>query len=531
MKAPIAQRQVTGARRLPRRRSRRHAHAPLRRPLALLYRQSGEARTAAPAAVRAADGRAVPLAPRLQIALHLSLTLIEQHRFFQVPAASHQAALAMPGAMAAAARGNAPATGRFSFATHFAGVDAAHRTPAGAPIGSPRSPDGTSAGGNTVQSIRHDGLVYAGSGFRQIALPSGGGPGHRFGGPASHAGATPPWPLRQEAGVTPAAAIARDPPGHRRLLVARLADRTAAAPVGAAARHASNSVANRSNSATEWHGAGGRDGAGAAGPRDSRSHERFVSGRSDDSPPVRSAASRPAANLRSPTGRSRADRPGKRISPMRAERPDGTNGAAPRSSAAMAAGHPLSGPGHPLSHRVTRRLPGGTVSVPVGRSGSIGPRAAAVRVAAGGGGPAGPGMAVPLYVGERSGGRAAAPASSGMGWTPPRPGRFGPPRATDRVATLRGGPAAPGTAAPLYLAERSGARTAAPASFGSAWAPPPLDYRSAAAPPAPEPPAEVRPAANAVPAAAELDLKAVSRDVISRIEQRLRVERERRGRS
>jgi hypothetical protein len=101
-------------------------------------------------------------------------------------------------------------------------------------------------------------------------------------------------------------------------------------------------------------------------------------------------------------------------------------------------------------------------------------------------------------------------------------------RSGNRPTVVRAGAAA--TIAPLYLAERQSGPTAAPASFSSAWAPPPLDFRSAAPPPVP-PPAEARPAAATAPSAAPVDLEAVSRDVISRIEKRLRVERERRGRS
>jgi hypothetical protein len=95
MKPPIARRRITGARRIPGWRRPRGARLPLRRPLPLLYRQLGKARTAAPNAVRAADGRAVPLAARLEIALQLSLTLNEQHRAFRVASAPYRAAPAM----------------------------------------------------------------------------------------------------------------------------------------------------------------------------------------------------------------------------------------------------------------------------------------------------------------------------------------------------------------------------------------------------------------------------------------------------
>lgn len=96
MRAPIARRRVTGARGIPRRRHPRDAKAPLRRPLALLYRQLRQLRT--PAAIRAADGRAVPIAPRLQIALDLSLTLNAQHHALPVATVANDAARLMQGA-------------------------------------------------------------------------------------------------------------------------------------------------------------------------------------------------------------------------------------------------------------------------------------------------------------------------------------------------------------------------------------------------------------------------------------------------
>ncbi|HMJ93656.1 MAG TPA: hypothetical protein VK472_06120 [Allosphingosinicella sp.] len=87
------------------------------------------------------------------------------------------------------------------------------------------------------------------------------------------------------------------------------------------------------------------------------------------------------------------------------------------------------------------------------------------------------------------------------------------------------------SAGPLYLAERSGGRNAGAGAGGPAWAPPSLDFRAAAPPPAPPLHADWQPAFTPAPSAPALDIEAVSRNVMSRIEKRLRVERERRGRS
>ena len=113
-----------------------------------------------------------------------------------------------------------------------------------------------------------------------------------------------------------------------------------------------------------------------------------------------------------------------------------------------------------------------------------------------------------------------------------QPGAVEPPRSADPRSTMKLAPAMPCTPAPLYLAEGPEARAAAAAaSFGAAWTPPPLDYRSAAPPPEPVPPAEARTAPIVAPSAPTIDLEAVSRNVMGRIEKRLRIERERRGRS
>jgi hypothetical protein len=544
MKPPIAQRRTTGARPIPRRRRPRGDRAPLRHPLSLLYRQSRKTRTAAPAAVRAADGRAVPLAPRLQIALHLSLTLNEQHHAAPVFAASHHAASAMPAAAAAPTERKASTPGRIAFAAHLARVETACRTPAGARPSSPPSFGPTRARENAALAGPHDRLVYAGSGLRQILLSSGGRPGHRPGGPANHAGATPPWPLRHEAGAAKAASIARDLPGHGPLLVTRLGDRRAVVRPGAATRHASrDSVTDRTVfTAAHRRGGGRTDAAARAAPPGAADRSASASGA-----PAAPGATAPLYLAESHGGRTTAPASsGSRPGP----RPDGPAGhpgvTAPwpprlETGAAKAASIARHRPGR---GRLPVTRPGNGPAVAGAATRHVASRPLTYRTfftAAQRGGAARPGNG-PAVV---RAGAAARQASSGplayrTFFTAARRGgggrigaaaRAAPPGAADRSATASGVPAAPGTTAPLYLAERHGGRTTAPASFGSAWAPPPLDFRSAAPPPAAPPPAEARPAASPMPAATAVDLEAVSRDVISRIEKRLRVERERRGRS
>lgn len=512
MKAPIAKRRVTGARRMPGRRRPRGARPPLRHPLALLYRQSGKARTAAPAAVRAADGRAVPLAPRLQIALHLSLTLNEQHRAFMVSVAPSDTAPVM---LAAPPEWQASTARRSNSAGHLTRVETEYRMPPGAGAAPPFGH--TSARGNGAHASGHDRLVYALSGFRGIALSSSGRPGDESGGPAADAGVPPPWPLSQEQGAAGAAATVRNVSGDGRLLASRLGNSPAVVRYGRAdlalrliergsrlifddhsliragagrelaeVRHAPGGpVRDRNILAAGWQRAGEPVGAAAVGSRGSRPQARLIKSRSDVPPRARRGAGQPAADVRLRIPPSLADRHGERPPPAApAERQGGTDGAALQygaalqSSAAAPAGHPLQRPGQSSSRSISRRLPG-----------------------------------VMAFASLQ------------------RPGRVGPPRAADRLSTASGAPTARGIPAPLYLAERQSGRNTAPASFGSVWAPPPLDFRSAEAPPAPLPPAEARPAATTAPSVAPVDLEAVSRDVISRIEKRLRVERERRGRS
>jgi hypothetical protein len=398
----------------------------------------------------------VPLAPRLQIALHLSLTLNEQHyAFFQAAAGPGEAAPVMPAATAAATVRKASTARRFPFAAQMTRVETAYRTPAGARGFSPLSFGPAKARGIAAHAGRLVSLVYAAPGFRQVALPGGSFPGHGYDGPSRDAGVPPPWPLRQEAGAAGPAYIARDRPGRDRLLVTRLGNRPAV--VRAGAHGSSDPVADRTILAAWWPGAGRPVGKAAFGSRNTRLRERLIKSRG--------GASGPVAEVRTRSRPSRADRHGERPPPARADRPGVTNRIALRSSAAGPAGHRLQRPGQPAAHLIPRRLPGG--------------------------------MAF----------------------------------AVDRLSAASGRPAAPVAAAPLYFAERPVGRAAATASFGSAWTPPPLDYRSAAPPPAPPPHAEARPAPTAIPSPAALDLEAVSRNVIGRIEKRLRIERERRGRS
>lgn len=505
MKAPIAQRRVTGARRIQRRRGPRGAPAPLHRPLALLYRRSGMAGTNAPAAVRAADGRPVPLAPRLQLALNLSFALTEQHRTFQVSAAPYDAAPVM---LRASAERKSSTIRRSNFAAPLIRVESYYRAPAGARSGPPPSFGHTGASVNAAHASRHHGLVYASLGPRPIAPSGRSGRGDEPGGPAMEAGVAPPWPPSQGPGATGAESTARHLSGADRLLVARLGNPPAVvghsgaelalrlierrtqltgagagrlvawARPGAAARHTpSDPMPDRNILAAGGQGAGERVDAAAVGSRDSPPQERIVKGSSDVPPRERRGASRPVADVRLRIPASPADRHGERP-PARAERRSGTDGTARRPGAAAQTAHAHQKPGRLSSPLVPRRLPGVMAFASV-----------------------------------------------------PRPGRAGATLAADRPRTVSSPPAARGIPAPLYLAERQSARTTAPASFSAAWTPPSLDFRNAAPPSALPLLAEARPAPAAVPSAAPVDLEAVSRNVISRIEKRLRIERERRGRS
>jgi hypothetical protein len=113
---------------------------------------------------------------------------------------------------------------------------------------------------------------------------------------------------------------------------------------------------------------------------------------------------------------------------------------------------------------------------------------------------------------------------------PARRAGVAPPDPSVPLSWASGYTAARVSAAPLYLAERPGGQDSGPGASGPIRVPPPLDFRAAAGPPAPPLHADSRPAIAAAPSAPALDLEAVSRSVMSRIEMRLRVERERRGR-
>lgn len=566
MKAPIAHRPVTGARRILRRPSPPRGRGPLRRPLALLYRQSAKARSAAPAAVRAADGRSVSLAPRLQIALHLSFMLNEQHRAYQVPAATFAPVAAR---LAAPAQRQAWPSRHLSSVEHWRRMDAVGRTPVGAPIGSSPSFEHRGARGDAGPPGRHAVLACAGSGFRPISLSSVGRPGRRSAGSASHAAAAPPWPLREAAGAARLAPIPGNRPDHRRLLVTRLGNGPALVRAGAAARHDSSDASTyRIPSTAEHRGGGGHIDAAVPGRHRPQSQETSIKGGDAVSLRTRSRARGMDASAAGPSGtRSRETstkggdavslrvRNNARAIDAAAAAPSGT-----RSQETAAKG------GNSVSLRVRNNARG----IDAAAAGASGTRSQETSTKGGGA----VSLRMPgderLRVSEsrirlrlpsadlhRAGlapGRAARP--DGTNGTVPgsaqtglrsisrrlpsvmalasslsRPERARAPRAADRPSIAMGAPAGRGSPAPLHLAGRQSGRTTAPAPFSSDRAPPPLDFRSAEAPPAPPPPAEARPAATTAPPAAPIDLGAVSRDVISRIEKRLRVERERRGRS
>ncbi len=623
MKAPIV-RQVTGARRIPRRRRPRGARAPLRRPLALLYRHSARARAAAPAAVRGADGHSVPLAPRLQIALHLSLTLYEQHRTFQLFAAPSNPAPVMPAATAAPTQRQAAPSRRFSSAAHSRRADTVYRMPAEARVGSPLSFAHSAARGNADQVSRHESFIHARPGFRTIALPSRGRRGQDSNAPAAYAGVAPRWPLSDGTGTARSADSGSGPAGRRRLFDTRLGGRPAVSSAGAAARHASsnpvaarnlfvaerqggearvgaaaakasgrpdrglaiegrsavpppargNPVAGRSLFVAERLGGGARVGAAAAKASGKADRGMVIEGRSAVPPPARGdpvagrklfVAARPGGGARVGAAAAKApDRPDRGLviegrsavpPPARgdpvADRKlfvAARQGGGARVGAAAAKAH-----GRPARETVVkgrgaappRALSGSSGAVATLRSGvrpspadrhlgrpasaraapSAGTNGTALRTSA-----AGPAGRPPQRAGQPPSRLISPRPPSGTALTQLARQRRGTLPSAAGIASTSGSQAARGGAAPLYLGQRSFGRNAAPGSFSPAWAAPPLDYRSPAPPPAPQPQPETRPAATTAPSAPPIDLEAVSRDVIGRIEKRLRVERERRGR-
>jgi len=206
MRAPIAQRRVTGARRIPRRRGPTAGPARLRRPLALLYRQPSK--THAAAAIRAADGRAVTLAPRLQIALHLSFSLNAQH-----PA--REAATAPPR------------------------LETARRASGEARIGSPLS-FVQAARENADGASRHERFVHGRSAFRYGARSSGRRE-QGFSAPATNADRGRPVFIRP--GTQPAGAAARNARGlrHREMRTSARIGVSASASRAAGGAHAAAS--------------------------------------------------------------------------------------------------------------------------------------------------------------------------------------------------------------------------------------------------------------------------------------------------
>jgi len=496
MRAPIARRRTTGARRLPPRRSGRPARVPLRRPLALLYRRSSEARSAAPAAVRGADGRPVPLAPRLQIALHLSFAFTEQHLGFAVPAAPGRA---VPAMRAEGARPTEPSQRLSSTSERLILAARLRREPARRSFGeerlrpqglapySARRTDATSASGHLDLVHRRPADVPLGS---VGGAGAGQGSAHR----TVTSGAAPPWPLREHAAVW--ISYIRGPlPGPDS------PDRFGR-PGGVAGGVASTrqpwavATARRGASGTSRPGPAARlvyrDASPDAGaPKQSGTPFSALGG---PRPPIATLVERrfwesDGTVASTSVTRARRGRPmGERPSPA------GRFPQRPRlalAQAAVAAGAPGARRGPAAPARRQGRGP----RVPL-----IGPAQPRPRAGAG----------IDRLGGER---RAALPGASAS------------------YPRTNFGRAALGAAPPLYLAEKASGAASAPPPFNFAWAPPPLDLRSAAPPPAPPLAQEERSPAAAAPSAAPVDLGAVSRDVISRIEKRLRVERERRGRS
>jgi hypothetical protein len=524
MKAPIARRRTTGVRGMPRRRSRRRARLPLRRPLALLYRQSGEARSAAPAAVRAADGRPVQIAPRLQIALHLSFAFNAQRFDFAARTAPGGAAPDLPAAAAMPMeRRERPSSTseRLILAACLRRLEPACRSLGDARIGSQRPVPQSGPRARAAPAGGHQDLVHRRLIDLRLAMPGGADRGQAPSDPAAPAVAAPPWPLREEA--APWASYIRAPLSDRGndLSISRPGRPGATAAAGASTRHASaDAVAYRTPSGAARLSPGGRlvnrERLASAKPTRPGSAAPPTAGAKAAAPPERMLRGSgtpvaPFVHLRPPSGtaveRLTRERhgilPGTYLSQSRK-----TGSPAARTGAA----------GRIPQRRGLASAQSAAPPVPSAPADRAGPAAPAGRPPRGSGAPftrlARPrrpaGAGIDRLVRER---RAAPPGASAPFFSPGVP------------------PAALGAATALYLAERATGGTPPPEPFSGVWAPPPLDFRSAEPPPAPSPPEEVPPATTTAPSAAPIDLGAVSRDVISRIEKRLRVERERRGRS
>lgn len=477
MKAPLAQRRVTGARGKSRRPRLPAARAPLRRPLALLYRQSEKASAAKAAAIRPADGPPVPLAPRLQIALHLWLTLNEQRGPLPVAAASGGAACVIEAATAPRGEWESSISGPLSYAAKLRPPGTAYRAAAEA-----------NAQGNENRASRHERFIRAWPGRRNVMLSRSGRAGQRANAPATYARDLPSWRLREATGTARTASLGGDLAGHYSLLVTRLGSRPTAIRAGTAAWPTSSHPVMVPKHSTAVYRNGGAGGDAAA--------RRIASGA-----PAIAASLHLAERPYGPTAMSTS--PGSRPG----QRSDGQG-----RRAGVTAPWPLRREAGADKAAYIAEDPSVRPSLLVDRPATVRAGATAWRAASG-----------PVTFWNRF----AAAGLSGRGRIGAPAGRSVRPGAADRLSTGNVGPAPPAITAPLYLTQGRGGRTAA----SIPWAPPPLEFRYAVPPPVSPPQAEAQPAATPVRPPAAVDLEAVSRDVMSRIEKRLRIERERHGRS
>lgn len=481
MKRPIARRRITGAARIAGRRRLPRRNAPLPRPLALLYRRSESAPLGAPA-IRAADGRAVVLAPRLQIALHLSLTLICYRSGSSAASAPSDRAGRGPATHTPAAH-TLRSTAGTAQAIHSRRLEKHCSTRTQVRAGPPPSSARPGAAEARGASPRH--ATMAAARGHAAAAAAGGAPS------AAHPTARlRPAPF-SAASQLQLADAAR---GHAQGAATGAAPSTThpAAPV----RPSGASAASAPSSAP----ATARRDALEAGRRPGPARARLASRAA--SVPARARLAFRAASVPA-RGAGPTQRPEALIgkagasSPWPIRRPAVGTGSAPAASGTAAARAPL----------------------PAARPGSPAPSPPRQRATGA--------IARPRGITQGSGRSASSPSRA------LRQPLFALPAPAATAASPEAGQDGPAPAPPLYLTEKRPppVRIASPAAFGSAWNAPPLDYRSSPPPPPrPEPrPAQAPPAAAALPPAPTIDLDAVSRDVISRIEKRLRVERERSG--